>query len=150
MMCKRLHTDSETNQATEMSCSVFDLVFWLQVHPSAVGRSSLVQTVVQSRLWFRNHQPAPLSPLSNQMLLPWECTLQFSPERRFALSLVLAFLGFWGDFFWVAFFFLGSCFCFFFSKIATEQLFHQGTDHSVSSLYDSHLCLLLSMKTTPQ
>lgn len=34
--------------------------------------------------------PAALSSLFNQMLLPWERTLQFSPER-FALSLVLVF-----------------------------------------------------------
>lgn len=71
---------------------------------------------------------APLSSLSNQMLFPRECTLQFSPEKRFALFLGLFFS--------------------LFSKIATEQLFHQGSDHSVPSLYDSHLCLLLRMKTT--
>lgn len=42
--------------------------------------------------------PAPLLSLSNQMLLPWECTLQFSPECRFVLSLVMVF-GFFYFFF---------------------------------------------------
>lgn len=80
--------------------------------------------------------PAALSSLFNQMLLPWERTLQFSPER-FALSLVLVFeLVF---------------FSFLFSKTATELfLFHQGTDNSVFSFYDSHLCLLLRMEKTSQ